>query len=186
MNLFSMDFFRFCLVVICFGLWGGSAGPQDRRPTALKTLLAEVEQSVDKEYPSLEKLYKHLHAHPELSFQEEQSAAIMAKEIDAREAALSELLRAPLMAADLELRARVLAQQSRKHGRHAQRKNHHQCKVTLHDSSTPPTLRLLASHRDIEGIDHDKRVQETRDDEERVGVLVGDPAKSQETVERVL
>jgi hippurate hydrolase len=42
---------------------------------------AEVEASVDKEYASLEALYKHLHTHPELSYHEQQSAARMAKEL---------------------------------------------------------------------------------------------------------
>ena len=36
---------------------------------------------IDKELPSLEKLYKHLHANPELSFEEEQTAARLAKEL---------------------------------------------------------------------------------------------------------
>ncbi len=41
-----------------------------------------IHERVSVEYPALDALYKHLHAHPELSFQEEQTAARMAKEIE--------------------------------------------------------------------------------------------------------
>jgi hippurate hydrolase len=40
-----------------------------------------VRSRVAQEYPSLFELYKHLHSHPELSFQETQSAARVAKEL---------------------------------------------------------------------------------------------------------
>jgi len=40
-----------------------------------------VRARVDQEYPSLFELYRHLHAHPELSFQETQSAARVAEEL---------------------------------------------------------------------------------------------------------
>ena len=40
-----------------------------------------VPTKVDREYPSLFELYKQLHSHPELSFQEEQSAARVAEEL---------------------------------------------------------------------------------------------------------
>ena len=40
-----------------------------------------VQSRVAQEYPSLLKLYKHLHSHPELSFQEVQSAARVADEL---------------------------------------------------------------------------------------------------------
>jgi amidohydrolase len=42
-----------------------------------------VKKSVDAEFPSLVALYKQLHANPELAFQEEQTAARMAKELKA-------------------------------------------------------------------------------------------------------
>jgi amidohydrolase len=42
-----------------------------------------IEKQIDAELPSLTALYKHLHANPELSFQEEKSAARMAKELQA-------------------------------------------------------------------------------------------------------
>ena len=44
-------------------------------------LTAEVRKQVAADYSSLESLYKHLHTHPELSLQEEQSAARIAKEL---------------------------------------------------------------------------------------------------------
>jgi hippurate hydrolase len=42
-----------------------------------------IKDVVGKEYAGLEKLYKHLHAHPELSFQEKQTAEVMARELKA-------------------------------------------------------------------------------------------------------
>lgn len=44
---------------------------------------AEVRAIVDKSYPELEKLYTHIHTHPELSFQEEQTAKRLADELRA-------------------------------------------------------------------------------------------------------
>jgi len=41
----------------------------------------QIEKKIQEELGSLETLYKHLHTHPELSFEEEQSAARMAKEL---------------------------------------------------------------------------------------------------------
>jgi hippurate hydrolase len=41
----------------------------------------QVQSHLQQEYPSLFELYKHLHAHPELSLQEEQSAARVADEL---------------------------------------------------------------------------------------------------------
>ncbi len=50
---------------------------------SVKELSAEVKKHLDTEYASLEALYKHLHSHPELSLQEEQTAARLAKEMQA-------------------------------------------------------------------------------------------------------
>jgi amidohydrolase len=41
----------------------------------------QIQVLVDKEFESLAKLYKHLHAHPELSFQENQTSALLADEL---------------------------------------------------------------------------------------------------------
>lgn len=43
----------------------------------------QIQKNLDAEYPSLETLYKHLHAHPEVAFEEEQTAARLAKELQA-------------------------------------------------------------------------------------------------------
>ncbi len=42
---------------------------------------AEIESALAREYPSLERLYIHLHSHPEISFQEERTGARIAKEL---------------------------------------------------------------------------------------------------------
>jgi hippurate hydrolase len=75
------------LLAASFLLIHGSAGgdPPGEKGSDLTGPLAErvaaVNKSIDGEYKSLEALYKQLHAHPELSFQEEQTAARMAKEL---------------------------------------------------------------------------------------------------------
>ncbi len=46
-------------------------------------VVKEIEKRIDAELPQLEALYKHLHAHPELAFEEEKTAARMAKELKA-------------------------------------------------------------------------------------------------------
>lgn len=50
-------------------------------PTSIKERAAQVEAKIAAELPGLEKLYKQLHSHPELSLQEEQTAARLAKEL---------------------------------------------------------------------------------------------------------
>src|SRR5262245_7511713 len=40
-----------------------------------------IQRRIDAEYTSLEKLYVHLHAHPELSYREAQTAAKLADEL---------------------------------------------------------------------------------------------------------
>ena len=52
-------------------------------PPLLAQPLAQekLQQIIDTEYPSLESLYQHLHAHPELSFAEEKTAERMADEL---------------------------------------------------------------------------------------------------------
>ncbi|MCS7160092.1 MAG: amidohydrolase [Gemmatales bacterium] len=49
--------------------------------TDLPELGKAIRALVDKDYPYLDALYKHLHAHPELSFQEKETAARLAKEM---------------------------------------------------------------------------------------------------------
>src|ERR1044071_1852549 len=40
-----------------------------------------IETGVERAYPTLFELYKHLHSHPELSFQEEKTSALVAEEL---------------------------------------------------------------------------------------------------------
>jgi len=56
------------------------AAPEGR-PAVAPDLRGTVQSFVDQEYPSLRELYTHLHAHPELSFGEEQTAATVAAEL---------------------------------------------------------------------------------------------------------
>ncbi len=44
-------------------------------------LIEEASAIVDQEYTTLEELYRHLHAHPELSFQEMETSRIMARQL---------------------------------------------------------------------------------------------------------
>ena len=46
-------------------------------------LKASIESSVEADYPKLDALYKDIHAHPELAFQEEKTAAKLAAEMRA-------------------------------------------------------------------------------------------------------
>ena len=73
------------LLGCCFVL-PAAAGAQDKTTAAAgkaasPAQVAAIQAKIDAEYPHLETLYKQLHAHPELAFQEVQTAARMAKEI---------------------------------------------------------------------------------------------------------
>lgn len=66
------------MLSVAAGLWLGftvaaAAGGQTIDPA--------IAAGVDRHYPALETLYKHLHANPELSFQERQTAARLAEEM---------------------------------------------------------------------------------------------------------
>jgi hippurate hydrolase len=72
------------LMLLFLGLAGDAdAEPMGLEPAAVKALSQEVRKRLDAEYASLELLYKHLHSHPELSLQEVQTAARLAKELKA-------------------------------------------------------------------------------------------------------
>src|SRR3974377_2487351 len=58
-----------------------SAEPNGLEGAALKDRSQEIKKRVADEYPSLEALYKQLHANPELSLQEQQTSARMAQEL---------------------------------------------------------------------------------------------------------
>lgn len=51
--------------------------------TADSPLRTQIESTVDSELPSLRELYEHLHANPELSFQEKETSARIASELEA-------------------------------------------------------------------------------------------------------
>ncbi|MCI0458304.1 MAG: amidohydrolase, partial [Gemmataceae bacterium] len=73
-----------CLVaVLLLGVFVQPVAPA-RGPGVKKVwqhVKEQVEKRIDSELDSLEALYKHLHANPELSFEEEGTAARMAKEL---------------------------------------------------------------------------------------------------------
>jgi amidohydrolase len=83
---------RIIFLAILAGCWLAPARPapaQDKttKPSAGKAAwierVATIQTKIDAEYKSLEGLYKQLHAHPELAFQEVQTAARLAKEMKA-------------------------------------------------------------------------------------------------------
>jgi len=47
----------------------------------IKARADQIKAKIDTELPSLDQLYMHLHSHPELSYQEEKTAATLAKEL---------------------------------------------------------------------------------------------------------
>src|SRR5262245_6678981 len=54
---------------------------QDAGKSGVKGRLAWVDARIDSEFPDLHDLYLHLHQNPELSLQEEKTAARMAEEL---------------------------------------------------------------------------------------------------------
>jgi hippurate hydrolase len=72
-----------CLVAL--GLWGWVAGssarPDGPDKATAKDHVPDVQRLIAENYDRLEALYKHLHTHPELSLQEEQTAARLAQEM---------------------------------------------------------------------------------------------------------
>lgn len=74
--------FPFVLTVLAATPWLSAAPPSQVR-TAVAT-------KVDAEYPALEAIYKRLHANPELSFMETNTAALVAKELRAIGAEVTE------------------------------------------------------------------------------------------------
>jgi hippurate hydrolase len=72
-----------CLTVLGLVLAtpGRSAAPQPASGTDLKDRVEAINGQIAANYPHLEQLYKHLHTHPELSLQEEQTAARLAQEM---------------------------------------------------------------------------------------------------------
>jgi hippurate hydrolase len=71
-----------------------AAEPQPDQPSGPRggwpARVAAIDKAVAAEYASLEKLYKYLHQHPELSYHEKDSAARMARELKALGFAVTE------------------------------------------------------------------------------------------------
>src|SRR5579862_6544779 len=66
-----------CLA-LCAALTGLIALPASSQEAALRN---DVQSRVDHEYPGLFELYKYLHSHPELSFEEKNTSARVAEEL---------------------------------------------------------------------------------------------------------
>src|SRR5437870_895307 len=75
MRSFRIQAALLALVLPTGGVWGAEP--------AVKPLAGEVGKRIDAEFADLEKLYRHLHSHPELSLQEVQTAARLARELRA-------------------------------------------------------------------------------------------------------
>src|SRR5262245_55322990 len=69
-----------CVVLLALLCLTGPLPSQDTGG-ALRADLDPVRQRIDQDYPGLESHYKHLHANPELSYEEQQTAALLAKEM---------------------------------------------------------------------------------------------------------
>ncbi len=57
------------------------AKDKDKADNPVPARVAEVKKRIDPQFETLDKLYKHLHSHPELSLHEEKTAARMAQEM---------------------------------------------------------------------------------------------------------
>src|SRR5947209_2004793 len=65
-----------CALAVCALL----AAMQARADEKVDLPLGEIRAVAGKEYPDLEKIYRHLHSNPELSMAEEKTAVILAEE----------------------------------------------------------------------------------------------------------
>src|SRR5579862_16487 len=68
---------RLPAMLLCVALFYGAA------QAGAATVQAEVQERIDGEYPSLQRLYLHLHTHPELSLHEAQTGLRIAEELRA-------------------------------------------------------------------------------------------------------
>src|SRR5262249_7432037 len=87
----SRKLFLVLLLLLATVAWPGlnlrspGSQPEDSPATPLSKSwterIGQIKKQIASESAGLETLYKFLHAHPELSFQEEQTATVMAKEL---------------------------------------------------------------------------------------------------------
>src|SRR5262245_30945203 len=70
-----------CALVVGIAVPIQTGEPKKAAPAAVGARVDEIDKRLNAEYASLETLYKHLHANPELSFHEEQTAVRMAQEL---------------------------------------------------------------------------------------------------------
>lgn len=71
---------RFIVVAMVVAASATGLAEPPAKPQAAERV-AELKKRIADDYPRLEALYKHIHSHPELSLQEEQTAARLAKEL---------------------------------------------------------------------------------------------------------
>src|SRR5882762_8365983 len=74
---------RFLATLLASAALSTSLPLQARAELDVVSLKSAIERSVETDYPELHALYKDIHAHPELAFQEEKTAAKLAAEMRA-------------------------------------------------------------------------------------------------------
>src|SRR5260370_33762534 len=72
---------RFARPVRAALAWGSMVALPAHAELAVASLKQSIETSFEHEYPNLDELYKDIHAHPEIAFQEEKTAAKLAAEM---------------------------------------------------------------------------------------------------------
>src|SRR5215831_20120860 len=74
---------RFLATLLASAALSTSLPLQARAELDVASLKSAIERSVESDYPKLDALYKDIHAHPEIAFQEEKTAAKLAAEMRA-------------------------------------------------------------------------------------------------------
>src|ERR1700732_4788921 len=74
---------RFLATLLASAALSTSLPLQARAELDVVSLKSAIERSVERDYPKLDALYKDIHAHPEIAFQEEKTAAKLAAEMRA-------------------------------------------------------------------------------------------------------
>jgi len=74
---------RFLATLLASAALYASLSLQARAELDVVSLKSTIERSVESDYPKLDALYKDIHAHPEIAFQEEKTAARLAAEMRA-------------------------------------------------------------------------------------------------------